>query len=331
MEEKNLHEIIDIIKNNNFKAYYIIDCDKENFSSKNEVPYEKYCTKYKKLVNNSLFLYRQPKRLAKNRKFSIYGGGIIYKIEEENDIYTAYIKDGFELVPPIMEDDEHLTEMEWVSKKKTNGWDHFWSQYGINYICEEDMLNIMQNSVIMYCRDKDDIVTHNIYEKTPISERRLETNKLVERVRDNKNLRNQMVHGRIRPRDIVASILADLENDKLEFLGSNKSMKSRALMGAERIDKGYDLVSYDEKGNEMHIEIKISTFGSQRLDRVTRRELELFKDPNFYLYSVYNLNEETGEFDFDIKKGTEILEKYDFVPLLYTARERKEQRSDGNE
>lgn len=325
MEEKNLHEIIDVIRNNNFNAYYIIDCDKENFSSKNEVPYEKYCTKYKKLVNNSLFLYRQPKRLAKNRKFSIYGGGIIYKIEEENDIYTAYIKDGFELVTPIMEDDEHLVNMKWTAKNKTNGWDHFWSQYGINYISEEDMLNVMEDSVFIYCKDKDDIITQNTYERNQIAHRKLETNKFIDRIRGNTNLPTR--NGNIRPRDVVASLIVDLENDKLEFLGNGK-LKAHVLTSNDRIDRGYDIVSYDEKGKEMHIEIKISTFASRRIDRVTRREMELFNDPDFYLYQVYNLDEETGHFDLDVQKGGEILEKYEFIPFLYTARPKEEKRSD---
>ena len=331
MEEKNLHEIIDIIKSNNFKAYYIIDCDKENFSSKNEVPYEKYCTKYKKLVNNSLFLYRQPKRLAKNRKFSIYGGGIIYKIEEENDIYTAYIKDGFELVPPIMEDDEHLTEMKWVSKNKTNGWDHFWSQYGINYICEEDMLNIMENSVIMFCKDKDDIMTHNAYERTPLRDRKLEDNKLLEVVKDKTELLKLKERRRLRTRDIISSIIADLENEKIEFLGNEKEMKARPLLGLERFDKGYDVLSYDEKGREMHIGIQISNYGLGRLTRVTRRDLELFKEPNFYLYTLYNIDPDNGKFEFEIEKGEELLEEYDFEPLTYSARLKNIERNGGNE
>ena len=313
MQKESIHSIIDVIKNNNFNAYYIIDSDIENFSSINEIPYEKYCTKYRKLVNNSLFLYRQPKRLAKNRKFYIYGGGIIYKIEEENNMFTAYIKDGFTLDEDIKEDDKHFSEMEWTSKNKTNGWDHFWSQYGINEINEDDMLNIMEESAIHFFKDNEEIMSHNTSRI-----RNTRFNKFIDNTRRDGN--DYGMSDRMRPREYIADILVNLENDKIEFLGLNGKIKARALTRIERMDKGYDVLSYDEEGKEMHIGIKISSFGSGRLDRVTRKDLEMFKDPLFHLYTVYNIDAEKGKFDFNDEKGIDLLEKYEFIPLMYTAR-----------
>lgn len=315
MEERNIHTINEVVKNNNFNAYYIIDSDKENFTTKNEIPYKKYCTKYRKLVNYSLFLYRQPKRLAKNRKFNIYGGGIIYKIEEEDNMFTAYIKDGFELVTPIMEDDDHLSNMVWTSKTKNNGWDHFWSKYGINEINEEDMLNLTEESVFVYCKDKDNILTLNNYERSIIENAKVEVNRFKDR-----GFSFNTDNERLRPRELVARLLVNLENEKLEFLGFEKDIRAKVLDRTERIDSGYDVLSYDENGRQMHIGVKISIHGFGGLDRVSRRELELFKDPDFYLYVVYNLDIENGNFKFDVKKGQELLEEYEFLPLLYSAR-----------
>lgn len=322
MEEKNLHSIIDIIKNNDFKAYYIIDSNKESFSLNGEVPYEKYRTKYNKLVPNSLFLYRQPKRLAKNRKFNIYGGGIIYKIVAEDDMFTAYIKDGFVLLNPIIEDDKHLVDMIWTSKTKTNGWDHFWSQYGINEINEEDMLNIMEESDFVYIKDREDLMPQNVYEGTILKDKMIRNN-----MAHGLMNRNESRYNRNRPRNIIANLLVDLENEKLEFLGIDK--KAVALDGHEKIEKGYDVLSYDSEGKEMHIGIKMQSYGSGRLDHVNRRDYELFKDPNYYLYTFYNIdidNLNEGKYDINIEKGIDLLEKYDFVPLMYSARLKKEEK-----
>ena len=309
MKDEKEHQIIDIIKSNNFSTYYILDSDKRNVG-KNEMPYEKYCTKYKQLVPNSLFLYRQPKRLAKNRKFSIYGGGIIYKIVEEDGIFTAYIKDGFEIDTPIMEDDEHLVNMKWTYKKKTNGWDHFWSQYGINHVSEDDIINIMENSVLIYIKDKENMTSHSIYDSPPNVESKLTSEKFVEKIRgDNDILQNNR---RFRSRDVISTLISDLENDKLQFLGINDKYKAMPILGTERIAKGYDVLSYDDKGQEMHIGIKVSPFGLGRLDRVNRKDLEMFNDPNYYLYFVYNIDRNNGEFDFNVEKGTELFYKNAF-------------------
>lgn len=295
MKEKSIHSIKELMGDNNFDAFFIIDNDKEKNLTNDAVLYEEYRTKSKRLVSNSLFLYRQPKRLAKNRKFNIYGGGIIDKIEMKDDMYIAHIKDGFELIESIDEDNEHLINMKWTSKIKTNGWDHFWSQYGINEINKEDMLNILEKSYFIYLKEK--MMTPGAY--------------------------NELRDNRFYIRDLVNRLVANLETDKLEFLGIEKGSKVKIMKRAEKFEKGYDILSYDEYGNEIHIEIKIAPHGQRRLTHVSRRELEMFNDPMFRLYTIYNLEPNTGEFDLVISKGSEILEEYDFEPIMYSARIKK--------
>lgn len=326
MKEKIIHDIKDLIVANNFKAFFIIDSDKERvFTSKN-VPYERYYTKSKKLISNSLFLYRQPKRLAKNRKFNIYGGGIIYKLEYKGEECTAYIKNGFELVEPIDEDNEHLKNMKWTSKVKTSGWDHFWSQFGINEINKEDMINIMKKSKIVYRKDQSNLQTTREYNDSVFDDTKIVADKFLEEANIRNTRSNRQMDNRFYIRDLVNRLIANLETESLKYQGIDDRCKVEILSRMQRVEKGCDIISY-EKDDEseanaraIYIAVKISPSGQTRLTHVSRRELEMFSNPNFRLYTVYNLDPETGKFDLHVDKGEDLLKNYDFEPVIFNAR-----------
>lgn len=80
---------------------------------------------------------------------------------------------------------------------------------------------------------------------------------------------------------------------------------------------GFDILSYDEKGNEMYIEIK-TTMGSENDSFfITANELEkskLYKD-KYYLYRVYEFDLKTVVGKYSVRKGS--LEDLCLLPLSY--------------
>lgn len=93
------------------------------------------------------FLYRRPGKSTSNRKFNIYGGGIIDFITEpdKDGNVWAKVKLPFKLKKPLEQTTStFLEEFEWTSKKKEKGsWSHFWNQYGMNVIDEHDFFGLV--------------------------------------------------------------------------------------------------------------------------------------------------------------------------------------------
>lgn len=106
------------------------------------------------------------------------------------------------------------------------------------------------------------------------------------------------------------------EKDKLLALGLIELSQKVSKCDNDAI--GYDITSFDEKGNEIHIEVKTNSNNSSYLDfYITDNELQHLKeDENYYIYYLY-----------DIKKNTKchiinkkiILEKEQdfFQPVIY--------------
>ena len=298
---KKAHSIRELINSSDFDSYYILDFDKESTVKTDGILFEEYYLRNRKINENSLFLYRQPKRSAKNRKFYFYGGGIISKIEENTKGNIAYITNGFEFVTPITEDDKQLNEMIWTSKNKTNGWDHFWNQYGINEINKEDFLSIAENNLFLYHSDS---MVESI-------ENELDT---FTTTKDKYYLKDYAVDSILR-----------YENDRISKLNLDPKYEAILLPKSAKLDLGYDILSYDEKGLEIHIEVKLSPYGQRRFLQISSREYKMFKDPKFRIYTVYNLDIENGTFELDIKTGDEMLKDYDYEPVLYRANLKKEE------
>lgn len=68
---------------------------------------------------------------------------------------------------------------------------------------------------------------------------------------------------------------------------------------------GYDIKSFDKNGQKIYIEVKTTKGGKNSTFYVTRTELERSKieKDNFYLYILYNYNEENDTADIMIIKG----------------------------
>ncbi len=133
--------------------YHIFDSHQEAMADRfmkhadqDYVVYEYNVHKNNKPKVGDAFLYRRPGKSSKSRKFYIYGGGVINSITEpdENGYVRAMITKPFKLDKFIEQGDKYIEEFSWSSKEKTPGsWGHFWNQYGMNKINEEDYFGLV--------------------------------------------------------------------------------------------------------------------------------------------------------------------------------------------
>ena len=82
---------------------------------------------------------------------------------------------------------------------------------------------------------------------------------------------------------------------------------------------GYDILSYDEKGNKVFIEVKTTTSGANTPFYITCNELEKSKQVNdrFVLYRLYDFDENNNTSKFFKQTGD--LTKLCVNPILYKA------------
>lgn len=102
---------------------------------------------------------------------------------------------------------------------------------------------------------------------------------------------------------------------------AKKVTTTREIAGnAER----FDILSYDENGNEKYIEVKTTKGALNNIFHISESEVKFSHDygENYYLYRVYNFNIETMSADLKITKGP--IERDKLKPTNYTCRiERK--------
>ena len=137
----------------NPEQYHIFDSHQEmmgdrgvDHKDQDYLVYSYNVHKNNKPKSGDVFLYRRPGKSTANRKFNIYGGGVIARITEpdrEGNV-LATITTPFRLKEPIEQGDERIESFTWTSKNKAPGsWAHFWSQYGMNVIDEHDFYGLV--------------------------------------------------------------------------------------------------------------------------------------------------------------------------------------------
>ncbi len=121
---------------------------------------------------------------------------------------------------------------------------------------------------------------------------------------------------------IINFLQNQIENKRLGDLGelwvmkyeANKLIKANRHSFVHKIKHtakdegdgtGYDIQSYDNDGNEIFIEVKTTKGGKSAAFYVTRNELERSKKEkeNFYLYRLFNYQEEADTADLMIIRG----------------------------
>jgi hypothetical protein len=87
---------------------------------------------------------------------------------------------------------------------------------------------------------------------------------------------------------------------------------------------GYDIISYDEEENEIHIEVKTTKTANVDNFYMSRREVEESLNPRYAykIYRLYNFNEKTRTADLRIYDGGITEEKYEMKSVSYIIREK---------
>lgn len=146
--------IKEALQNENPRQFHIFDSHQEGMVVRGvkhqDRDYEAYfynIHKNNKPQSGDAFLYRRPGKSTSNRKFNIYGGGIIDFITEpdRDGNVLAKVRSPFKLKEPLEQTTSTFLEaFEWTSKKKEKGsWSHFWNQYGMNVIDEQDFFGLV--------------------------------------------------------------------------------------------------------------------------------------------------------------------------------------------
>jgi hypothetical protein len=117
--------------------------------------------------------------------------------------------------------------------------------------------------------------------------------------------------------DLGEILVFEYEQEKVRRLGINKAPKHISKNEGDGL--GYDILSYDESGQEIYIEVKTTVGNYDSPFFITQNELERSKqDSNrFYLYRLYEYNDESRSAKYYKRKGE--LSDMCINPILYKA------------
>lgn len=112
------------------------------------------------------------------------------------------------------------------------------------------------------------------------------------------------------------------ESRKLRAHGIDKLVEHSSVEIGDGL--GYDILSYDEKGQFLYIEVKTTT--SSRIDGFylsenERKKAESLKN-NYRLYRIYSLNKKTGKYKVAIFTYDELFDRFSMIVTQYQVEEK---------
>ncbi len=117
--------------------------------------------------------------------------------------------------------------------------------------------------------------------------------------------------------DLGELLVLQHEQEKLKSLGIRKEPEHKSKSEGDGL--GYDILSYDENGKEMFIEVKTTVRNYDTPFFITRNELERSKQDNnkFFLYRLYDFDDANNQAKYYLRKGdlTDLCNN----PILYRA------------
>jgi hypothetical protein len=139
------------------------------------------------------------------------------------------------------------------------------------------------------------------------------------------NNRNVDFEGEIRKNTILGKKGEEIvaEYEKIRLIGKGKEVLANKVRLTSEIAgnaEKFDVLSFDENGNEKYIEVKSTRGGLNNLFHISESEIDFswqFAD-KYYLYRVYNLDPKTRSADLKIIKGAINREKLQAIE--YTCR-----------
>lgn len=329
----------------NCNKFFILDTNKDSskinikVNDKDEtfLKYHYNTRNYNKIVKNSAFIYRIPARASENRKFYMFGGGIIDDVvkddsQDSDGEATALIIKPFRFEKDIYQDDEQIKKIKWdvKNKKATNGhWGNFWSQCGILEISKNDFESLLNIQNIKELTDEA-IHEHNVRQYTLGQQRYVDINCndtfKINIIRNNKKISSHDIDIKefkeYDPKKQNKTIFTEYMAVKYISKILNKKYKNEVLSDNGRWR--YDIVTYnDDDSVDEIIEVHLSARDQKYCFTLSRFEFEQAKQyDNFKIYNIFNLDLKKQSCDLEILGYKDIIEKYNLVPIAYRVEEK---------
>lgn len=279
---------------------------------------------YNQLTKNSFFLYRRPGKLADDHKFHIYGGGIIESISSpDNDgNVIARIRAGFKMRKSIDQGDLFIENFNWKTREKPGpGWKGFWLNYGMNMIHEEDFWKLIDERDCVKVEELNRLeIEREENDAICLNENNCTFNLFVNEESNMEKRVGEYAKRLLKKKGHVAKIDFDDLNRKNKDLGTAGELLAleyeQKRLADEKIPYnaeyvadtlgdglGYDILSYDKLGKEIHIEVKTTRTSNQYGFFMSKNEIEESKNSVYKIYRVYNFDDEGRTADMKIIDG----------------------------
>lgn len=342
-------DIKSIISKKDITGYFILDSKQEGKGGGEygkEINFEYYLYKprfFNKLKEGALFLYRLPGGAAVDRKFAIYGGGRIATISEpdEDGNVKATISEGFRFARPVKQGDPIIEEMVWTSRKRKPkadgsgelGWEHTFSQYGMNAITEEEFWSIVseQNCIAAesYKAGKAEVEEEEFIEVLP-EQFTLERHEPDEGKKKRRGRHKTVTVGTHidyvalqKAKDKIGALAEELALLYIrEELRVNGNDKDPVHVSKEEGDGfGYDIRSWDKSGKEIHSEVKGTKSNSQDGFDISPAEVQASMEQGiiYRIIRVYGIDPKKGTAKICVYEGPVTAEGYELIPTGYRA------------
>ena len=115
-------------------------------------------------------------------------------------------------------------------------------------------------------------------------------------------------------------LIVNDETSKLKALGINKEVEHSSIVKGDGL--GYDIVSYDEHGDVLYIEVKTTKANIIDGFYISENEREFAEKhkKNYKLYRVHNLDLDSGLYSVATFSYSEIRDRFDLRPAQYFAK-----------
>ena len=347
-----MSDLRSIISDQPVTGYFILDSKQEGKGGGEygkEVNFEFYLYKPKyfgKLKEGALFLYRLPGGAAVDRKFSFYGGGRIESISDPDadGNVRASITEGFRFAKPLKQGDPEIESVVWTSRKRKPissepgklGWEHVFSQYGMNAITEAEFWSIVdgQNCIAAenYVKGKEAEVSpeDEVLEERPADDFTLELTEpssggnghrghskkvKVGRHKDYGKLQEQ----KNKIGELGELIAFNYIYDEMRQAGIDKAPVHVSKDEGDGL--GYDIRSWNKQGILIKNEVKTTTGKSKDGFDITPNEIAVSREENivYRIIRIYNLAPKKGTAKICIYEGPITSQDYELVPTAYRA------------
>lgn len=287
--------------------------------------------KFDKLYVGADVLFRHPGKMTRDRKFEIYGGGVVAAISEPDSSgnVIATISDQFRIIPALRQGDDFVENFVWKSKTKKQGsWEHFWNQYGMNTISRTDYTNLLDKANCVAYDDGDVVKEKDINDDD------------IDILKKSDSLGFNVVfvdEGRksAKSEKSYSGVARKLDYDKIQKSKSKigaigeaivfELLSKEAAENSYRIPVhvsedegdglGYDIRSFNKSGNEVHVEVKTTTSDYVDGFEMTYNELNASRDKKYEykIYRVFSLDVKTRECKIKVIEGAINKKDYNLV------------------